>query len=81
MPALAGLSSYDVTGKGVLEARMELGNAENAFLFAPNELTFEQGRVYKLTLSNPSKVEHYFTCVPARLQLGAARMRSQHACG
>ena len=67
-PALAGLSSYDVSGKGVLEARMDLGDAENAFVFSPNELTFEQGRVYKLTLANPSTVEHYFTCV-TRLQV------------
>ena len=60
-PAHAGLASYDVSGKGVLEARMSLGDADNAFVFSPNELTFEQGRVYKLTLTNPSKVEHYFT--------------------
>lgn len=43
---------------------MALGNAANEFVFEPSELAFEQGRVYKLTLTNPSKVEeHYFTCV------------------
>ena len=75
-PARAGLSSYDVSGKGVLDAHMDLGDADNAFVFSPNELTFEQGRVYKLTLSNPSKVEHYFTCVPARAcQFASAHLR------
>ena len=42
---------------------MALGTPDNGFAFSPNELTFEQGRVYKLKLTNPSKVEHYFTCV------------------
>jgi uncharacterized cupredoxin-like copper-binding protein len=64
-PAFAGLASYDVSGKGVLEATMALGTADNDFVFSPGELTFEQGRVYKLKLTNPSKVEHYFTCVVA----------------
>jgi uncharacterized cupredoxin-like copper-binding protein len=61
-PALAGLASYDTTGRGVLEASMALGSATDpAFAFYPNELSFEQGRVYKLHLSNPSSVEHYFS--------------------
>ena len=40
---------------------MTLGTADNALAFSPAELSFEQGRVYKLTLSNPSNVEHYFS--------------------
>jgi uncharacterized cupredoxin-like copper-binding protein len=81
LPALAGLASYDMSGKGVLEARMALGDAENAFVFIPTELTFEQGRVYKLTLTNPSKVEHYFTCVACCVACApAAAAGSSRAC-
>ena len=47
---------------------MALGTADNEFVFSPSELSFEQGRVYKLKLTNPSKVEHYFTCVPRPVQ-------------
>ena len=59
--ARAGLSDYDASGRGVLEARMALGDDKNAFAFVPSELSFEQGRLYKLTLTNPSAVEHYFS--------------------
>jgi uncharacterized cupredoxin-like copper-binding protein len=60
-PALAGLAAYDVTGKGVLEASVALGDANNALAFVPSELSFQQGRVYKLRVTNPSAVEHYFS--------------------
>jgi|APGre2960657444_1045066.scaffolds.fasta_scaffold00369_9 hypothetical protein len=67
-PAVAGLSSYDVSGKGIRSARMELGRSlDNQFAFYPSELSFEQGVVYKLSLSNPSKVEHYFSGALASL--------------
>jgi uncharacterized cupredoxin-like copper-binding protein len=62
-PARAGLASYDVTGRGVLEASMSLGTPDNALAFSPAELMFEQGRVYKLHLDNPSNVEHYFSAL------------------
>ena len=40
---------------------MALGTPENALVFVPSELSFAQGRVTKLTLTNPSNVEHYFS--------------------
>ena len=30
-------------------------------LFAPNELNLETGKLYKVVLTNPSQVAHYFT--------------------
>ena len=61
-PAYAGLSSYDVTGKGIANASMALGAKDsNAFAFLPSELSFTQGQVTKLKLTNPSQVEHYFS--------------------
>lgn len=41
----------------------ELGTPDNQNVFVPNELSFEQGRVYKLHLKNVSQVEHYFTAL------------------
>lgn len=61
-PAYAGLSSYDVTGKGIANASMALGAKDsNDFAFLPSELSFTQGQVTKLKLTNPSQVEHYFS--------------------
>lgn len=41
---------------------MALGSKDsNAFAFYPSELTFTQGQVTKLKLTNPSAVEHYFS--------------------
>jgi uncharacterized cupredoxin-like copper-binding protein len=50
-----------VTDKGIREVSMALGDKSNAFAFLPSELSFEQGQVTKLTLTNPSQVEHYFS--------------------
>jgi len=40
---------------------MALGDKSNALAYIPSELSFEQGQVTKLTLTNPSQVEHYFS--------------------
>lgn len=51
----------DLTKQEPVEVRVALGNASGGHVFAPNALTFETGRLYKLVLTNPSKVKHYFT--------------------
>ncbi|NJR65270.1 MAG: hypothetical protein HC772_08045 [Leptolyngbyaceae cyanobacterium CRU_2_3] len=43
------------------EVQVHLGNAENQLVFVPNQMTFEAGKRYKLTLDNPSALKHYFT--------------------
>lgn len=68
---LAGLvlvaSAWGVAGEGDLtrqepiEVKVSLGTKDGAFTFEPNTLTFETGKLYKLVLSNPSPVKHYFT--------------------
>jgi uncharacterized cupredoxin-like copper-binding protein len=44
-----------------IPTKVELGSVENSFRFSPSELHFKAGKLYKLTLSNPSPVKHYFT--------------------
>lgn len=51
----------DLTRQDPVEIRIQLGNAKGEMLFAPNELNFETGKLYKVVLSNPSPVAHYFT--------------------
>jgi len=44
-----------------IEVNMRVGTAEGKYVFAPNELTFERGKYYKLLIHNPSPEDHYFT--------------------
>ncbi len=60
MPAAAEATG-DLTRQEPVEIRVQLGNAKGEMLFAPNELNFETGKLYKIVLSNPSPVAHYFT--------------------
>ncbi len=40
---------------------IELGGPEGELVFHPDQLVFENGRLYKLALINPSPLKHYFT--------------------
>jgi uncharacterized cupredoxin-like copper-binding protein len=40
---------------------MELGTTAGELKFTPDRLTFQAGKRYQLTLTNPSPVKHYFT--------------------
>ena len=54
-------SAGDLTKQVPIEVRVELGTADGAHTFVPNDLSFETGKLYKLVLTNPSKIKHYFT--------------------
>lgn len=59
-PATA-MAAGDLTRQEPVEIRIQLGNSKGDMLFAPTELSFETGKLYKVVLSNPSPVAHYFT--------------------
>ena len=44
-----------------IEVTVELGTAAGELRFVPDRLTFDVGKRYKLHLSNPSPMKHYFT--------------------
>ena len=44
-----------------IQISIELGSMENSLHFFPDTLRFKTGKLYRLTLSNPSPVKHYFT--------------------
>lgn len=54
-------SAGDLSKQTPIEVRVELGTPDGAHRFVPNEISFETGKLYKLVLTNPSKVKHYFT--------------------
>jgi uncharacterized cupredoxin-like copper-binding protein len=51
----------DLARQSAIEVRVSLGNAANELKFVPDRLEFQSGKRYKLVLSNPSKLKHYFT--------------------
>ncbi len=55
------MGAGDLTRQTPIEVKVELGNASNEMVFTPSALTFETGKLYKLTLTNPSPSKHYFT--------------------
>jgi uncharacterized cupredoxin-like copper-binding protein len=56
----AALASGDLSRQTPIEVTVDLG-APGKHAFAPNQLKFETGKLYKLTLRNASDDPHYFT--------------------
>jgi uncharacterized cupredoxin-like copper-binding protein len=59
--AAPAMSAGDLTRQDPVERRVELGTKDDAHRYAPSNLTFETGKLYKLVLTNPSKSAHYFS--------------------
>lgn len=51
----------DLTNQEPVEIKVRLGNENDALRFFPEAISLETGRLYRLTLSNPSPQKHYFS--------------------
>jgi len=51
----------DLTRQEPIEVVVELGTKNGELVFVPSHLEFETGKLYKLILTNPSPMKHYFT--------------------
>lgn len=51
----------DLTNQEPVEIKVRLGNEADALRFFPEAISLETGRLYRLTLSNPSPQKHYFS--------------------
>lgn len=51
----------DLTNQEPVELKVRLGNENDALRFFPEAISLETGRLYRLTLSNPSPQKHYFS--------------------
>lgn len=60
-PSPSPVYALDLTKQKPIEVRVELGTAGGKHALVPSALTFQTGKLYKLVLSNPSKIKHYFT--------------------
>lgn len=60
MPTSAAIVK-DLAKQPITEIQISLGNEANELKFVPNQLNFQAGKRYKLVLSNPSALKHYFT--------------------
>ncbi len=58
---LAAPIAEDLSRQPAIEVAVSLGDATNALRFVPDTLEFQAGKRYKLVLTNPSAVKHYFT--------------------
>ena len=56
----AAWSAGDLSRQTPIEVTVDLGKP-GQHIFAPNQLKFETGKLYKLILRNPSDDPHYFT--------------------
>lgn len=56
----AALAAGDLSRQTPIEVTLDLGSP-GPYEFAPKQLRFETGKLYKLTLRNASKDPHYFT--------------------
>lgn len=51
----------DLTKQQPIDISIELGNKKDELKFFPNSLSFETGKLYRLTIINPSPQKHYFS--------------------
>ena len=56
----AGYAAGNLAGQQPIEITVDLGKP-GQHVFAPNQLKFETGKLYKLILRNASEDPHYFT--------------------
>ncbi len=57
----AGFSAGNLAKQEPIEVRVALGTKAGDFVFTPDNLTFVTGKLYKLVVTNPSQMKHYFT--------------------
>ncbi|MEX0951073.1 MAG: plastocyanin/azurin family copper-binding protein [Gammaproteobacteria bacterium] len=55
------LAEGDLSRQDSIEVTVELGNKNGEMVFAPSELRFETGKLYKMVLVNNSPHKHYFS--------------------
>src|SRR5512134_3198389 len=55
------IAAGDLTAQNPVEIKVQLGNKANALRFFPDKIELETGKLYKLVLSNPSAMAHYFS--------------------
>ncbi len=51
----------DLSKQTPQDKSIQLGTADSQLVFVPKELSFRNGSLYRLHLSNPSQLKHYFT--------------------
>jgi uncharacterized cupredoxin-like copper-binding protein len=51
----------DLTAQAPVEIKVRLSDKANALRFFPDKIELETGKLYKLVLSNPSTLAHYFS--------------------
>ena len=61
LPLASAQAAGDLTQREPVEIKVALGNEKNALRFFPEALSLETGKLYRLTLSNPSPQKHYFS--------------------
>lgn len=54
-------TAIDFTKQQAIAVNVSLSNTANELKFSPDRFIFESGKRYKLVLSNPSAMKHYFT--------------------
>jgi uncharacterized cupredoxin-like copper-binding protein len=59
--SFASQEATDLAHQPAIAVSVELGNVAGELHFFPNTFEFKSGKRYKLLLSNPSPVKHYFT--------------------
>jgi uncharacterized cupredoxin-like copper-binding protein len=59
--AIATTATNDLAKQPIVEVKVSLGTPEGGLKFVPDRFEFKSGKRYKLILSNPSPMKHYFT--------------------
>ena len=61
LAAPAGVLAADLGNQQPIAVAVQLGTETGDLVIAPDKLTFEKGKLYKIVLKNPSDSEHQFS--------------------
>jgi len=71
----------DLTQQKAIDVLLEMGNKEGELKFFPSSLSFETGRLYRLTISNPSPHKHYFSSDKFSSAIFTRKVQINHSDG
>jgi uncharacterized cupredoxin-like copper-binding protein len=60
LAASAARAGGDLTQQTPIDLKVQLGDEKDGMRFVPDQLELETGKLYRLTLVNPSPQKHYF---------------------
>lgn len=79
--APTAIAAGDLTRQDPIDITVKLGTPDDPFVFEPNVLEFETGKLYRLTLLNEGPSKHYFVSPGLAKSIFTRKVETYHRDG